>query len=36
MLKRFDPALASEKWDAIFIGSGPGSLTAAAMLARAD
>ena len=35
MLKRFDPALASEKWDAIFVGSGPGSLTAAAMLARA-
>ncbi len=35
MLKHFDPALAKERWDAIFIGSGPGSLTAAAMLARA-
>jgi len=35
MLKHFDPALANEKWDAVFIGSGPGSLTAAAILARA-
>ncbi len=35
MLKRFDPALSSEQWDAVFIGSGPGSLTAAAILARA-
>lgn len=34
MLKRFDPTLSNQKWDAIFIGSGPGSLTAAAMLAR--
>ena len=34
MLKRFDPALASEKWDAVFIGSGPGSLTAASILAN--
>ncbi len=34
MLKRFDPTLAAEKWDAVFIGSGPGSLTAASLLAH--
>lgn len=33
MKKRFDPTVAGETWDAVIIGSGPGSLTAAAILA---
>lgn len=35
MLKHFQESLASETWDAIFIGSGIGSLCAAALLAKA-
>lgn len=35
MLKRFNAELAGEPWDAIVLGSGPGSLTAAVLLARA-
>jgi len=35
MYKRFDTDLLQEAWDAVFIGSGPGCLTAAAVLAKA-
>jgi all-trans-retinol 13,14-reductase len=35
MLKRFGGELAGEHWDAIVLGSGPGSLTAAVLLAEA-
>jgi all-trans-retinol 13,14-reductase len=35
MLKRFHAGLAQENWDAIVIGSGPGSLATAALLAKA-
>lgn len=35
MLKRFDVGLANETWDAIVLGSGPGSLSAAVLLAKA-
>lgn len=34
MYKRFDNTIATDGWDAVFIGSGPGSLMAAAVLAR--
>ncbi len=35
MLKRFSAELVNERWDAIVLGSGPGSLSAAALLAQA-
>ncbi|MBI2426033.1 MAG: NAD(P)/FAD-dependent oxidoreductase [Candidatus Hydrogenedentes bacterium] len=35
MYKRLDGTLARDGWDTLFIGSGPGSLTCAAVLARA-
>jgi len=35
MYKRFDASLLDNEWDAVVIGSGPGSLTAAAVLAKA-
>jgi len=35
MLKRFTPEIANERWDAIVLGSGPGSLSAAVLLAKA-
>ena len=35
MLKRYAPELSREPWDAVLIGSGPGSLTAAVLLAEA-
>lgn len=34
MLKRYQPVLSETRWDAVVIGSGIGSLTAAALLAR--
>lgn len=35
MFKRFQASLAEERWDAIVLGSGPGSLAAAVLLAKA-
>lgn len=34
MLKRYDPSLSQTRWDAVIIGTGIGSLTTAAVLAR--
>ena len=34
MYKRFDDTIATDGWDAVFIGSGPGSMMCAAALAR--